>query len=122
MTYHLDRFLAAVSALSGNGHIKQRLISAFEDNLADLDEDELPVLLHESFAELRNMMQRVAPINGESHIRASVRKMSLNDAQDCAHLMVSMYARVAEHASREGHPKLAAVPAVEKVPTFLAKS
>ncbi len=122
MTYHLNRFLAAVSVLSGNGHIKQRLISAYEDNLADLEDDEIPVSVSELFADLRAMMQRVAPLNGESHIRASVRKMSLADAQECSHLMVALYAKMAELASQESHPKLAAVPTAEKVPAFLAKS
>jgi hypothetical protein len=32
MSYHVDRFYAAVSVLSGHGHIKQRLIKAYEEN------------------------------------------------------------------------------------------
>ena len=36
MTDHLDRFHAALTVLAGHGHIKQRLIRAFEDNLVDI--------------------------------------------------------------------------------------
>ena len=42
MSYHVDRFFAAVSVLAGHGHIKQRLIKAYEDHLDEISEDELP--------------------------------------------------------------------------------
>ena len=121
MSYFLDRFLAAVSVWSGNGHIKQRLMTAFEDNLDGLDEDELPPAQRELFTKLRGKMHRVAPLNGEGHIRASVRKMSLAEAQECAHLIVSLYAEMAKRHGSEEHPKLAAVPSSADIPTFLAK-
>jgi len=121
MHYLLNRFLAAVSALSGNGHIKQRLISSFEVNLDGLDEDELPEVLQESFRELRGMMHRAAPLNGEGHIRASVRKMSMTETQECAQLIVKLYAGMACHG-KEMLPKLAAVPDTADIPAFLAKS
>ena len=41
MTDHVDRFHAALLVLAGHGHVKQRLIKAFEENLADIQEDEL---------------------------------------------------------------------------------
>ena len=53
MTYHVDRFYAAVSVLAGDGHIKQRLIKAYRDNLDDIVEADLPRELKRSFQDLR---------------------------------------------------------------------
>src|SRR5210317_856058 len=91
MTDHLDRFHAALTVLAGHGHIKQRLIKAFEDNLAEIHEDELPIAMKQSFADLRHEMHRVTPLNGEGPICASVRKMSLDEASEIAGRIVSLY-------------------------------
>ena len=80
MADHVDRFHAALIVLAGHGHVKQRLIEAFERHLADIDEDDLPITVKQSFADLRSEMQRVAPSHGEGPICASVRKMSLDEA------------------------------------------
>lgn len=91
MSYHVDNFFTAVSVLAGHGHIKQRLIAAYEDNIEPIDEDELPVPVRKSFADLKHLMHRVSPMNGEGPICASVRKMSVDDANKCAQIMVDIY-------------------------------
>ena len=91
MPYHVDNFFTAVSGLAGHGHIKQRLILAYEDNIESIEEDELPVPVRESFADLRRLMHRVTPTNGEGPICASVRKMSVDEANQCAQIMVDIY-------------------------------
>ena len=73
----VDRFHAAISVLCGHGDIKQRLVAAYQENLAPIEDIELPPDLQETFAELRSLLRRVAPLNGEGAVRASVRKMSL---------------------------------------------
>ena len=78
MSNHLIRFYAAVSALAGHGNIKQRLIHAFEENLSIIEDDELPVVVKQTFADLRKMMSGVDPLNGEGRIRATVRKIRQN--------------------------------------------
>jgi len=98
MSYHVDNFFAAVSVLSGHGHIKQRLISAYEDNLASIRDDDLPVAVKRSFADLTSLMHRVAPLNGEGPICASVRKMSIDEANQCAQLMVDLYGDMIRHS------------------------
>ena len=122
MSYHVDRFLAAVSVLAGHGHIKQRLIKAYEDNLVDINEEELPITLKEPFADLKQQMHRVSPLNGEGPICASVRKMSIEQASDCAAVVVSLYDELARRSERaevslssEGQERLG-------VPPFLVKS
>ena len=94
MSYHVDRFFAALSVLAGHGHIKQRLIRAYEDNLAEISEDELPVTAKQTFADLKQQMYRVSPLNGEGPICASVRKMSVNEASECAAMVVALYGEV----------------------------
>ncbi len=122
MTNHVDRFYAAVSVLAGDGHIKQRLIRAFQDNLAEIDDDELPVAVKESFTDIRKRMHSVAPLKGEGPIRASVRKMSGTEAGECAKSIVSLFAEILRQADRN----LDALPSSRKdaevVPPFLVKS
>jgi hypothetical protein len=91
MSNHLNLFYAAVSALVGHGNIKQRLTQAFEENLAIIEIDELPVAAQQSFADLRKMMSGVDPLNGEGRIRATVRKMSVIEADECAQMMIDLY-------------------------------
>ena len=122
MTDHLDRFHAALTVLAGHGHIKQRLIRAFEDNLVDIHEDELPIAMRQPFADLRHEMHRVTPLNGEGPICASVRKMSLDEASEIAGRIVSLYGEIA----RRRDDLQTSLPLTEadetRVPPFLVKS
>ena len=93
MSNHANRFYGDVSGLGGHGHIKQRLIAAYEDNLAIIEVEELPIAVKQSFADLRHMMSRVdAVVKREGRICASVRKMSVEEADECAHKIIDLYA------------------------------
>ncbi len=122
MTDHLDRFHAALTVLAGHGHIKQRLIKAYEEYLVEIHEDELPITMKQSFADLRLEMHRVTPLNGEGPICASVRKMSLDEASECAGRIVTLYGEI---ACQRDDPQ-ARLPLNEGeeicVPPFLVKS
>ena len=92
-----DRFFSAVRTLSGDGPIKQRLVSAYKEHLEDLHEDQVPDSIRQKFESLRQAMTSVGPANGESAVHASVRKMSAVDAQRYATsvlLMLSELVRV----------------------------
>lgn len=121
MTYHVDRFYAAVSVLAGDGNIKQRLMKAYRDNLDDIVEDDLPRELKQSFRELRSRLHCVAPLNGEGPVCASVRKMSVHDASECAALVVSLYGDVIRQAENLQDP-LPLSDDANTVPPFLVKS
>jgi hypothetical protein len=122
MTDHLDRFHAALSVLVGHGHIKQRLIKAYDEHLAEIDGDELPVAMRQDFADLRSEMHRVMPLNGEGAVCASVRKMSFDEASDCASRVVSLYGQIAR-ARDDGQTSLPlADDDAVRVPPFLVKS
>ena len=122
MSYHVDRFYAAVSVLAGHGHIKQRLITAYEENLAAVGEDELPIALKQTFSDVKHLMNRVSPLNGEGPICASVRKMSVEEASECAVTIVALYGEI----SRLGDSGQALLPLdggdKKIVPPFLIKS
>jgi hypothetical protein len=122
MTDPLDRFHAALTVLAGHGHIKQRLIKAYEENLVEIHEDELPITMKQSFADLRREMHRVTPLNGEGPICASVRKMSLDEASECAGRIVSLYGQIAGSRDEfQGSLPLNDGDEV-RVPPFLVKS
>jgi hypothetical protein len=122
MSYHVDRFYAAVSVLTGHGHIKQRLIKAYEDNLSEISEDELPTSLKKAFSDLKRQMHRVSPLNGEGPICASVRKMSVDEAAECAVSVVSLYGQLSRLDSGEDNVLPLDAQETEIVPPFLVKS
>ncbi len=122
MTDHMDRFHAAVKVLAGHGHIKQRLIDAFQSNLDEIEADDLPVGMQQDFESLKYLMHRVTPLNGEGPVCASVRKMSETEASDCAVSVVSLYDEILRHgeAGPIGVPTVDEEP--ERIPPFLVKS
>jgi hypothetical protein len=71
--------------------IKQRLISAYRRHLASLPEDQVPGEVRESFDQVLRCLQGVQPLRGEDAVAASVRKMSNQEADDCAALIVEIF-------------------------------
>ena len=122
MSYHVDRFYAAVSVLAGHGHIKQRLIKAYEDNLGEISEDELPKPLNKTFSDLKRQMHRVSPLNGEGPICASVRKMSVHEASECAVSVVSLYGELSRLSDTDDTVMPLDSQEPDVVPPFLVKS
>ncbi len=122
MSYPMDRFFAAVLVLAGHGHIKQRLKKAFEENLADLNDEDLPTGTCKSFDAVRRQMHQVAPLNGEGAICASVRKMSPVEASECAESIVAIY----NDLLKDSADTQSILPLEQKetpiVPPFLVKS
>ncbi len=122
MSNHLNLFYAAVSALVGHGNIKQRLIQAFEENLASIENDDLPVAVKQPFADLRKMMSGVDPLNGEGRIRATVRKMSVIEADECAQMMVDLYTDMVRFEDQAENSLPLGISDKQVVPPFLIKS
>jgi hypothetical protein len=122
MSYHVDHFFAAVSVLAGHGHIKQRLMKAYEDHLTEISEDELPVAAKQAFADLKHQMYRVTPLKGESPISASVRKMSVGEASECAASIVTVYGEIVHFS--DGAQRSLPMDRADQVgvPPFLVKS
>ncbi len=105
MSNHVNSFYAAVSVLAGRGRIKQRLVKAYEENLAVIEDEDLPDAVKQSFADLRHMMSWVDPVvKREGRIRASVRKMSIGEADECAHKMIDLYGDMIRYSDNAQQP------------------
>ena len=122
MSNHVQRFYDAVSVMAGHGNIKQRLIKAYEENLAVIEEQDLPIAVRESFGALRDTLSEVAPLNGEGCVRASVRKMSVSDADACARHMLDIYRDIMRIGEEAGEPVAIGVGSKPSIPPFLVKS
>ena len=118
----VERFMAAVKVMAGNGNVKQRLVQAYEENLQNIECDDLPAAARQPYADLRAMMQTVAPLNGEGPIRATVRKMSVDDADRCGRLMVDLLAEVVRHSDSSQKSLPLQTEERSVVPPFLVKS
>jgi hypothetical protein len=71
--------------------IKQRLVCAYRRHLASLQESEIPIEFRESFGQVMRCLCGVAPLRGEDAVSASVRKMSNQEADDCAAQIVEIF-------------------------------
>lgn len=78
--------------------IKQRLIDAFSKHLKHIGVDELPDAVQDQFLTLSKRLTAVRPLRGESAVLATVRKMSNNEASDCARQIVRLLADMQRHA------------------------
>lgn len=121
MSNHVDRFYAAVSVIASHGNIKQRLVAAFEEHLAIIEDDELPVAVREKFADLKSLMTGVEPLNGEGHIRATVRKMSVAEADECSRRMLDLYTDLVNLADSVVETTIN-IGDQSRIPPFLLKS
>ena len=122
MTNPVDRLYAAVTVLAGHGHVKQRLMKAYEEHLVEIDDDEIPIAMKQSFADLRGLMHQVTPLKGESPICASVRKMSVDEASECAAQLVALYGEMSRLRDEVEVSRPLGDDAPVRVPPFLVKS
>jgi hypothetical protein len=70
--------------------LKQRLTDAYTRHLIDLPTQELPGELRQDFEALRQSMTRIRPQQGECTVTATVRKMSIGEADACAARIVAL--------------------------------
>jgi hypothetical protein len=71
--------------------IKQRLIAASRHLIPLVERDELPSEIRGSFTQLMQGLAGVQPLRGEDAVVASVRKMSNQQADDCAALIIEIF-------------------------------
>lgn len=82
---------AAVTILTGHGALKDRLALAYSKYLEHLEQQELPEATQREFAELSLAMHRARALPGDTIVRASIRKLSNEEAESYASLAVRMY-------------------------------
>jgi hypothetical protein len=85
--------------------IKQRLVCAYRRHLAALPENEIPSEVRESYSHVIRSLCGVQPLRGEDAVAASVRKMSNQEADDCAAQIVEIFGLMCKthhNATRSG--------------------
>ena len=90
-----EQFEGAALSLARSGPIKDRLADAYRNHLALVNADELPDALREEFRACHAALTHRRPLRGEDAVRATVRKMSNQEADDVAGSVVRLFAALA---------------------------
>jgi hypothetical protein len=93
-----DSLHSATLELVRSTPIKQRLIAAYRRHLSTINAEHLPAEARGSFAQVMQSLAGVPPLRGEDAVTASVRKMSSQEADDCAALVVELLGMVSRRA------------------------
>lgn len=102
----------------GEGSVKHRLSRAFAENLEDLQDGELPPPLRREFEELHAALHRIPPAGHETRVRASVQKMSAQEAGSHAGTIVRLYVELLGDSERAEPLK---VVSGDKTPRYLTR-
>jgi hypothetical protein len=100
-----DCFHFATLELVRSSPIKQRLVCAYRRHLSSVPEDQVPNDIRETFEQVMSILRGVQPLRGEDAVAASVRKMSNQQADDCAALIVEIFGSMCKthvNATRSG--------------------
>jgi hypothetical protein len=82
--------------------IKQRLVCAYRRYLASLPAEDVPNEVREPYSQVMRSLCGVQPLRGEDAVAASVRKMSNQEADECAAQIVEIFGLMCKshHAGR----------------------
>ena len=86
-----EQLEGAVLSLARSGAIKDRLSDAYRNHLEQLDATDLPEPWRAEFCACRDSLTRERPLRGEDAVRATVRKMSNEEAEAVAQCVVRLY-------------------------------
>ena len=96
-----EQLEGAALSLARSGPIKERLADAYRNHLALVNAEELPDALREEFRACHDALTRRRPLRGEDAVRATVRKMSNQQADEVACSVVRLFAAMAREAPPE---------------------
>jgi hypothetical protein len=96
-----EQLEGAALSLARSGPIKERLADAYRSHLALVNANELPAALRAEFRACHDALTRERPLRGEDAVRATVRKMSSQEADEMACCVVRLFAAVAREAPAE---------------------
>lgn len=106
--------------------LKQRLTDAFTRHLIDMPAHDLPAEVRKDFDALRQSMTRLRGQHGECPVTATVRKMSIGEANACAARIVALLDTL-HRSSVTGPPKASSQAArgpsdtsVSRIPTLIS--
>lgn len=96
-----EQLEGAALALARSGTIKDRLADAYRNHLALVNADELPEEMREEFRACRAALTRERPLRGEDAVRATVRKMSNQEADELACSVIRLFTAMVRESRRE---------------------
>jgi hypothetical protein len=101
MSTTFEQLEGAAVSLARAGSIKDRLAEAFRNHLAQVNAEELPEGLRADFRACHDALVRERPQPGEDAVRATVRKLSAQDADELAGNVVRLYGAYVRATTRE---------------------
>ena len=105
-----DEFQGATLTLARSGPIKDRLVEAYRNHLANVCEEELPREMREEFRAVSSSFTRERPmLRGEDAARATIRKMSTDEADRLASSVVRIFSEIARSAPARSRTALSRV-------------
>ena len=116
----LDLLQRAALSLAQAGSIKERLADAYDRHLMHVDADDLPEPWRDEFLMLTGALRRETPLRGESPIRASVRKMSNEEAERHAAQVVAIFGAVARQSAGQQPRRLPRSPTMAPIVKLFA--
>lgn len=96
MSHALEQLQAATLRLAQAGLVKDRLAEAYLHHLSLIEAHQIPEALRAEFAAMCAAMRRERPLPRENPVRASIRKMSNEEANAYAALVVRAFSAVAQ--------------------------
>ncbi|HUK03113.1 MAG TPA: hypothetical protein VLW26_12615 [Steroidobacteraceae bacterium] len=112
-----EKFQDATLSLARAGSIKDRLADAYCNHLADVEEEDLPREIREEFRAVSCSLNREPPLlRGEGAARATIRKMSNEEADQLACCVVRIFCALPRSSGQMRHSAAAQV-----VPLYLAE-
>jgi len=123
MNTTLDLFEAATLSLTRPTPIKDRLTDAYRNHLIFVDEHQLPTDLCEEFRALTHTLTREPPmLRGEDALRATIRKMSSNEAAEAASAVVRIFSAVSRATAYASQNTPEPTDETNVVPLYVAKA
>jgi hypothetical protein len=99
-----DSLHSAILELVRSTPIKQRLICVYRRYLCTIMGEQLPSEARGTYAQVMHILGGVQPLRGEDAVVASVRKMSAQQADDCAALIVEIFGILARAEAVQRQP------------------
>lgn len=95
-----DLLEGAALTLARSGSIKDRLADAYRNHLAQLDGEDFPETLRAQLRLCQSALTREHPLRGEDAVRATVRKMSTEEAEQLACTVMRLFAAMMRESAR----------------------
>ncbi|MEP7243501.1 MAG: hypothetical protein ABI885_07415 [Gammaproteobacteria bacterium] len=114
-----EKFQGATLSLARSGALKERITQAYRNHLSRIDEAELPKELREDFRSVHRALTRERPlVRGDDAFRATIRKMSNDEAEEVATSVVRMFCALPRASVTQIRPLSTA----SVVPMYIAES